>query len=578
MATTHIDFRKIDYDQLLDRPITRVASGVNPNTLTTAGVYDRGDGNRFIVDVEGQNISQVIEKKDGYETRSSTDGGTTWSAWDDVQFSKSGDIDAEDVNYDNTTSGLTATDVQAAIDEMNEVVEEIKDIVEVETMPTPSEDIEGTIVQYKGATTSSFTHGYFYECVGDGQNPETFSRVRIDVQPNNAIASSVSYDNTTSGMVATNVQAAIDEVESRVDTVEWDITDIKNIIEVTTMDTPSEDNEGSIVQYKWATNANFTHGYFYECVGDGGNPESFSWERIDVQPAGAWDEHEFITQAAYDLLTPAQKAAKVYMIKEEWVPGSWLTAGAGIDITNDVISADMSTAVYDNTTSGATATNVQDAIDEVFQSVSNGKTLIAAAITDKGVTTAASDSFSTMASNIESLHVWGKYTSNSLWDIVLNYTMPTNSSTQSEFCKINNYEDEWWEQIWYFCLIMCNGLNTTRVFCWRYDQTKGELRTTQVSWWAYEPNGDMSINKVDGKVYFWKSNMSWFCYYDLASWEFVQHSTYVSSWTLQTTVVKTNASSGDYSVWSSPNIWNRSIVYTFLYAWNYNYRAMIMFL
>ena len=48
---------------------------------------------------------------------------------------------------------------------------------------------------------------------------------------------------------------------------------------------------------------------------------------------------------------------------------------------------------------------MQDAIDEVFQSVSNGKTLIAAAITDKGVSTAASDSFATMAGNIESLTV-----------------------------------------------------------------------------------------------------------------------------------------------------------------------------
>ena len=44
--------------------------------------------------------------------------------------------------------------------------------------------------------------------------------------------------------------------------------------------------------------------------------------------------------------------------------------------------------------------SVVDAINELFTSVSNGKTAIAAAITDKGVATAASDSFSTMASNI----------------------------------------------------------------------------------------------------------------------------------------------------------------------------------
>jgi len=55
---------------------------------------------------------------------------------------------------------------------------------------------------------------------------------------------------------------------------------------------------------------------------------------------------------------------------------------------------------YDNSSSGAVANNLQDAMDEVFQSVSNGKTLIAAAITDAWVQTAASDSFSTMAENI----------------------------------------------------------------------------------------------------------------------------------------------------------------------------------
>jgi len=55
---------------------------------------------------------------------------------------------------------------------------------------------------------------------------------------------------------------------------------------------------------------------------------------------------------------------------------------------------------YDNTTSGLEADDVQDAIDEVFQSVSDGKELIADAITDKGVPTSATDSFATMATNI----------------------------------------------------------------------------------------------------------------------------------------------------------------------------------
>lgn len=46
------------------------------------------------------------------------------------------------------------------------------------------------------------------------------------------------------------------------------------------------------------------------------------------------------------------------------------------------------------------STHVEGALSELFTSVSNGKTLIAGAVTDKGVTTSATDSFSTMAANI----------------------------------------------------------------------------------------------------------------------------------------------------------------------------------
>ena len=55
---------------------------------------------------------------------------------------------------------------------------------------------------------------------------------------------------------------------------------------------------------------------------------------------------------------------------------------------------------YNNETSSMKATNVQSAIDELFTDVSEGKTLIATAVTDKGVETAATDSFSTMADKI----------------------------------------------------------------------------------------------------------------------------------------------------------------------------------
>lgn len=74
-------------------------------------------------------------------------------------------MDSDDVSYDNGASGLTATDVKAAIDELK---------------------------------------------VGlDNQNE----------------ASEIDYDNSTSGLAATDVQAAIDEVEGRVDTAETGLSD-----------------------------------------------------------------------------------------------------------------------------------------------------------------------------------------------------------------------------------------------------------------------------------------------------------------------------------------------------------------
>lgn len=62
---------------------------------------------------------------------------------------------------------------------------------------------------------------------------------------------------------------------------------------------------------------------------------------------------------------------------------------------------------YDNaaTSSIITSDNVQGAIDQLFQSVSNGKSLIAGALTDKGISTSASDSWETIAGNISNLSV-----------------------------------------------------------------------------------------------------------------------------------------------------------------------------
>lgn len=69
-----------------------------------------------------------------------------------------------------------------------------------------------------------------------------------------------------------------------------------------------------------------------------------------------------------------------------------------------VVSAANGITIED-TAGNFTATNVEGALAELFQNVSNGKTLIASAITDMGVDTSNTDTFEQMAINIRNINV-----------------------------------------------------------------------------------------------------------------------------------------------------------------------------
>ena len=101
-----------------------------------------------------------------------------------------------------------------------------------------------------------------------------------------------------------------------------------------------------------------------------------------------------LTQAEYNALPEAIRNKGIYVIT---------------DAEELVESKDAKDINYDDSNSGL-GNNVQDAIDELnillnncFQSVSNGKTLIASAITDMGVETDATATFEVMAEHIENI-------------------------------------------------------------------------------------------------------------------------------------------------------------------------------
>lgn len=84
------------------------------------------------------------------------------------------------------------------------------------------------------------------------------------------------------------------------------------------------------------------------------------------------------------------------------------------------------------------------AIKEVFQSVSDGKSLIASAITDKGIKTDAEDTFSTMANNIGMIETGGGGTSGGALKVqkINVYNSSYNSNKTVDIKKYsNNYQD-----------------------------------------------------------------------------------------------------------------------------------------
>lgn len=110
------------------------------------------------------------------------------------------------------------------------------------------------------------------------------------------------------------------------------------------------------------------------------------------------------------------------------------------------------TAAIGNEELPTTAKTLKGAIAETFQSVSNGKTLIASAITDKGVTTSNNDTFQVMADNISKINsVITDVNINSYkilknnWKFKLLNNIGTNTSYTDEISQ--SYDDSTFENI-----------------------------------------------------------------------------------------------------------------------------------
>ena len=127
---------------------------------------------------------------------------------------------AASTSYDPAWSGLTATDVQAALDELDvakpgeapidgQAYVRVDGTWQVDSQATPTIGVQDEGVSVTATLATLDFVGAGVEASDDGEGNVTVTIAA------GGTAASTSYDNATSGLTATDVQAAIDEIEAR---------------------------------------------------------------------------------------------------------------------------------------------------------------------------------------------------------------------------------------------------------------------------------------------------------------------------------------------------------------------------
>lgn len=196
----------------------------------------------------------------GYYYKCVNDGGTY--KWEQINVQP---MPVTSVNGKTGAITLDASDVSA------------QEIIQYSTMPTASVDYLDKIYQYIGTTDVDYTNGYFYRCE---LNSET-SAYEWVVANQFALAEDV-YTKDEIGNLSDLPDNTKDIVENIV-AINNEIDEKQDILQYSTLPTPSSDNVGTIVEYIGTTTADYTNGYFYQCKFDGTN---YRWVQKDVQPSG----------------------------------------------------------------------------------------------------------------------------------------------------------------------------------------------------------------------------------------------------------------------------------------------------
>jgi len=203
----------------------------------------------------------------------------------------------------------------------------------------------------------------FYGCFYD-LNKKTISNIldpQDDLDVVNKrflIAQNISYNNTTSGLSAENVQDAIDELDQKNDDQEQDLNNKQNQINSLNTRVTQNENDIDILQQE-TTNLHNSSNINYDNTTSGLSAENVQ-DAIDELDQKNDDQDSQINQNSSNITNLDSKITQnendIDTLQQE--------------ITNLHSASNID---YDNTTSGLSAENVQDAIDEVHNEVEDNQ-------------------------------------------------------------------------------------------------------------------------------------------------------------------------------------------------------------
>ena len=168
-----------------------------------------------------------------------------------------------------------------------------------DTMPVPSSSNEGQILQYIGNTTSTYTKGYFYECINDGGAYKWVEKLVQDSYTKEQIGDLNDLPDNTKNVIENIgvIKLSLDQLQGSILSA---LAEKEDIFRYNILPNANADIVNAIVQYIGATNANYTNGYYYQCVEFPIGSGTYIWVQKNVQPNNGGGGGEGVVDGYYN--------------------------------------------------------------------------------------------------------------------------------------------------------------------------------------------------------------------------------------------------------------------------------------